>query len=132
MNPSIEESAQILRDISKNPFISQREIAFKNRVSLGKVNYSIKSLIDKGYVRVRTIAGFPNSQRRKFAYILTPEGMYEKTKRSSEFLKWMMQEYERIKREIEELEEDINGRKRNRRDAGALSARKKTGKNGAR
>ena len=42
-------------------------------------------------------------------YILTPKGMYEKTKQASDFLKWKMVEYERIKREIAELEADING-----------------------
>ncbi len=106
MKPSIH-SAQIFRDISKNPSISQRELASKNRISLGKVNYAIKSLIDKGYIKVQNFKG--SKSKRKYMYVLTPAGMYEKAKLTTVFLKWKMEEYERIKREIEELEQDING-----------------------
>ena len=110
MKPTIE-SAQILRDISKNPRISQREIALKNRISLGKVNYAIKSLIEKGYVKIQNFKGSEN--KRKYMYILTPTGLYEKAKLTSVFLKWKMEEYERIIKEIEELEEDINDHRQN-------------------
>ncbi len=106
MKTSIE-STQILRDISRNPCISQREIAVKNRISLGKVNYAIKSLIEKGYIKIQNFKGSEN--RRKYMYVLTPAGIYEKAKLTSIFLKWKMEEYERIKKEIEELEADING-----------------------
>ncbi len=99
-------NAQIFRDISKNPSISQREIALKNRISLGKVNYAIKSLIDKGYIKIQNFKGSKN--KRKYMYVLTPTGMYEKTKLTANFLKWKMEEYERIIREIEELEQEIN------------------------
>jgi EPS-associated MarR family transcriptional regulator len=105
MKPTIE-STQILRAISRNPCVSQREIALKNRISLGKVNYAIKSLIEKGYVKILNFQGSKN--KRKYMYILTPTGMFEKAKLTSDFLKWKMEEYERIKKEIEELEEDIN------------------------
>ena len=106
MDPTIE-TTQILREISKNPSVSQREIALKNRISLGKVNYAIKALIEKGYVKIHNFTGSNN--KRKYLYILTPAGMYEKAKLTADFLKWKMDEYERIKREIAELEEDING-----------------------
>jgi EPS-associated MarR family transcriptional regulator len=102
------ETTQILREIFKNPRISQREIAFKNRISLGKVNYAIQALIEKGYIKIHNFAGSKN--KRKYIYMLTPEGMYERAKLTADFLKWKMEEYERIKKEIEELEEDINGR----------------------
>lgn len=106
---STVETTQILREIFKNPSISQREIAFKNRISLGKVNYAIQALIEKGYIKIHNFAGSKN--KRKYMYILTPEGMYERAKLTADFLKWKMEEYERIKKEIEELEEeDINGR----------------------
>ncbi len=106
MKPTIE-STQILREISKNPSISQREIASKHKISLGKVNYAIKALIEKGYVKIHNFKGSQN--KRKYMYVLTPVGIYEKAKLTSVFLKWKMEEYERIKREIEELEQDING-----------------------
>ena len=106
MKPNIQNT-QILRDISNNPCISQREIALKNRISLGKVNYAIKSLVAKGYIKIQNFKGSKN--KRKYMYKLTPEGMYEKAKLTADFLKWKMVEYERVKREIEELEDDING-----------------------
>jgi EPS-associated MarR family transcriptional regulator len=101
------EQAKILRDLSKNPCISQREIALRNRISLGKVNYGIKSLIEKGYIKLHNFKESEN--KRKYMYILTPEGMYEKAKQTADFFKWKMEEYARIKKEIEELEEEING-----------------------
>jgi EPS-associated MarR family transcriptional regulator len=103
---STVETTQILREIFKNPRVSQREIAFKNRISLGKVNYALQSLIEKGYIKIHNFAGSKN--RRKYMYVLTPSGIYEKAKLTSVFLKWKMEEYERIKKEIEELEADIN------------------------
>ena len=103
---STEETTQILREIFKNPRVSQREIAFKNRISLGKVNYALQSLIEKGYIKIHNFTGSKN--RRKYMYVLTPSGIYEKAKLTSVFLKWKMEEYERIKKEIEELEADIN------------------------
>ena len=102
----IVENTQILREISRNPKISQREIAKRNRISLGKVNYAIKSLIEKGYIKIHNFSSSQN--KRKYMYVLTPAGMYEKAKLTTDFLKWKMEEYERIKKEIEELEEDIN------------------------
>jgi EPS-associated MarR family transcriptional regulator len=110
MKPTIQ-NAQILREFSKNPHISQREIALKNRISLGKVNYAIKSLIEKGYVKMHNFSESLN--KRHYMYILTPAGMYQKAKLTSDFLKYKMEEYERIKKEIEELEEDINGHRQN-------------------
>ncbi len=105
--PAIEKNTQILIDISKNPHISQREIALRNGVSLGKVNYAINSLIDKGYVKIQRFRESRN--KRKYIYLLTPSGMYEMARRTTDFLKWKMQEYEKIKREIRELREEING-----------------------
>jgi EPS-associated MarR family transcriptional regulator len=106
MKPA-QHNAQIFRDISKNPSISQRELALKNRISLGKVNYAIKSLVEKGYIKVQNFSGSKN--KRKYMYVLTPAGMYEKAKLTATFLKWKMEEYERIKKELEELEQEING-----------------------
>ena len=106
VRPTIE-STQILRAISKNPSISQRELALKHRISLGKVNYAIKSLIEKGYIKIHNFKESKN--KRKYMYVLTPAGLYEKAKQTSAFLKWKIDEFERIKEEIEELKADING-----------------------
>lgn len=106
-HPLTEKSTQILRDISKNPHISQREIAQRNGISLGKVNYAVNALMDKGYVKIQRFR--ESSNKRKYIYKLTPTGMYEMAKRTKDFLKWKMQEYEKISREIRELQEEING-----------------------
>lgn len=98
-------NAQILREISKNPSISQREIAQKNKISLGKVNYAVNSLIEKGYVKIHNFSESKN--KRKYIYLLTPAGVYEKAKLTAAFLKLKMEEYERIRTEIEELQHDI-------------------------
>lgn len=104
MKPSIENTL-ILRDISRNPRISQREIAMRHRISLGKVNYAIKALIDKGFIKIHNFQGSKN--KRHYMYLLTPAGMYAKAKLTADFLRWKMSEYERLKKEIEELEKDI-------------------------
>jgi len=105
-------NTQILRDISKNPGISQRELASKNGISLGKVNYAISAMIVKGFIKVQNFKGSKN--KRNYLYILTQKGMYEKSKQTTAFLKWKMIEYERIKTEIAELEADINGHRDHR------------------
>jgi EPS-associated MarR family transcriptional regulator len=115
------EKAQILRDLSRNPSISQREIAQKNGISLGKVNYAIKSLVEKGYIKLQNFKGSKN--KRKYMYILTPEGMYVKAKLTVDFFKWKMEEYERIKKEIEALEEEMNGNSQEDVKAGHLETR---------
>ena len=105
MKPNIENT-QILIEVSRNPHISQREIALRNRISLGKVNYAIKSLMEKGHIKIQNFKESKN--KRKYLYILTPAGMYEKAKLTADFLLWKTKEYERVKREIGELEEDLN------------------------
>lgn len=97
---------QVLRDISKNPCISQREIASRNSVSLGKVNYVIRSLVDKGHVKV---GNFRKSENKKgYMYLLTPNGMAEKARLTVEYLRRKMDEYEKLRRELDELKQELS------------------------
>src|SRR4030067_3697305 len=97
---------QVLRDICKNPCISQREIASKNGVSLGKVNYVIRSLVAKGHVKVRN---FRKSENKKgYMYLLTPNGVATKARLTVEYLRRKMEEYEYLQRELDELKQEIN------------------------
>ena len=97
---------QVLRDISKNPCISQREIASRNGVSLGKVNYVIRSLVDKGHVKVRN---FRKSENKKgYMYLLTPNGMATKAGLTVEYLRRKMEEYEKLQRELDELRLEVS------------------------
>ena len=102
MNESIQY--HILKQIQDNPEITQRELASKAGVSVGKVNYCLKALMDKGLIKA---INFKNS-RSKAAYLykLTPKGIEEKAKHTVRFLKYKMAEYDRIKAEIEELRQE--------------------------
>ena len=77
-------------------------------MSLGKVNYCMKALIDRGWVKA---SNFKNSNRKTaYAYLLTPKGIDEKARITVRFLKQRMRDYEQIKKEIEELEREVGGK----------------------
>jgi len=74
-------------------------------MSLGKANYCLKALIDKGLIKVRN---FRNSQNKlAYAYLLTPKGVAAKTRLTTRFLKRKMAEYEALKYEIEQLKREV-------------------------
>ena len=104
---SNEIHLKVLREIEGNPKITQRELAQQLGVSLGKVNYCLKALIDRGWVKA---TNFKNSHNKvAYAYLLTPNGLEEKAKITVRFLKQRMHDYEMIKQEILELQAEING-----------------------
>jgi EPS-associated MarR family transcriptional regulator len=92
---------KILKLVADNPKVSQRELAHQLGISLGKVNYCLKALIDKGLVKA---SNFRNSNNKlAYMYLLTPSGLEEKASITVRFLKWKMQEYATLQAEIEEL-----------------------------
>jgi EPS-associated MarR family transcriptional regulator len=94
----------ILKTIANNSELTQRQLAKELGVSLGKANYCLRSLIDKGLVKVEN---FRKSQHRiQYLYKLTPRGLEEKARVTSRFLKQKLREYEEIKAEIEELRQE--------------------------
>lgn len=106
MTPPHETHLKVLRHIEANPEITQRELAQELGVSLGKVNYCLKALIDKGWVKVNN---FRNSGNKSaYAYLLTPSGIEEKARITVRFLKQRILDYEQIRREIAELEAEIS------------------------
>lgn len=95
---------KILKLVSENPEISQRELAQQLGISLGKVNFCIKALVDVGLVKA---SNFRNSNNKlAYMYLLTPKGIEEKTTITLRFLKGKLQEYELLKAEIEELQKE--------------------------
>ncbi|SHN92233.1 Transcriptional regulator, MarR family [bacterium endosymbiont of Bathymodiolus sp. 5 South] len=95
----------ILQVLEQSPNYSQRDLAGKLGMSLGKANYCLKGLIDKGLVKVEN---FKNSRNKiQYAYLLTPQGMSEKSKLTLHFLQRKTEEYERLKIEIEQLKRQI-------------------------
>lgn len=96
---------KVLRDISTNPSITQREIAGKNGISLGKANYVIQSLMKKGYIKIQNFKKSKN--KSSYLYLLTSEGIKHKTKLTTGFLERKMQEYDRLQAEIRGIEKEL-------------------------
>ncbi len=84
--------------------MSQRDLAVAMGVSLGKTNYCIKALLDKGFIKMQN---FRNSKNKlAYVYLLTPLGVEQKTQMTLKFLKHKVQEYERLHTEIAELKRE--------------------------
>lgn len=96
----------LLKQIQDNPGITQRQLAQRAGISLGKTNYCINALIDKGLIKA---ANFKNSKNRSaYLYKLTPKGIEEKARVTVRFLRRKQEEYEAIKAEIEELQAEVS------------------------
>jgi len=103
-SPQDETLFRVLRTLEARPETSQRELADSLGVSLGKANYCLKALMDKGLVKVRN---FRNSKNKlAYAYVLTPSGVAAKASLTGRFLKRKMAEYEVLQKEIEELKRE--------------------------
>ena len=91
----------LLKTLENNPSLSQRDLAKRLGISLGKVNFCLNALVEKGCVKVNN---FRNSDNKlAYAYLLTPRGVEQKARMTVEFLQIKLQEYQRLHKEIEEL-----------------------------
>jgi len=94
----------LLKTLENNPSLSQRDLAKRLGISLGKVNFCINALVEKGCLKVNN---FRNSDNKlAYAYLLTPKGVEQKARMTVEFLQIKVQEYERLRTEIEELQRE--------------------------
>jgi EPS-associated MarR family transcriptional regulator len=103
----------LLRKLESNPQYTQRELSREMGVSLGKVNYCIKKLTEKGWVKLTNFTH--NLNKMGYAYLLTPRGIEEKSRLTISFLKRKVIEYEVLKKEINELKlesEEMNNERR--------------------
>ena len=91
--------------LQENPDMTQREIAEKLGISTSGLNYCLKALIDKGWVKVQNFSQSKN--KFGYIYVLTPQGIAEKAVLTGSFLKRKMQEYESLRAEIEALQSDL-------------------------
>ncbi len=106
MPASNEETLyRLMKAIEANPQASQRDLARLMGVSLGKVNYCLKGLVEKGLVKARNFR--KSNNKRAYAYYLTPRGIREKAAVTARYLAMRMEEYERIRREIEQLSAEL-------------------------
>ena len=96
---------RVLRIIETNPEITQRELANELGVSLGKINYCLKALIEKGWIKANNFKN--NKNKLAYLYILTPKGIEQKASITAQFLKRKISEYEELKLEIERLKHEL-------------------------
>ena len=99
-----ETHYRLLKLIEANPEMSQRDLADAMGVSLGKINYCLRAVIERGLVKVKNFTANPN--KRVYAYYLTPKGVEEKTRVTTRFLARKLREYEELKREIARLKNE--------------------------
>ena len=100
---------QLLKLLQDQPQMSQRDLAQAMGVSLGKANYCLKALMEKGLVKFGNFRRNPD--KREYAYLLTPAGLEEKTRITMAFLRRKVAEYEALEKEIEELRGDLKNRR---------------------
>ena len=93
-----QDHFDVLRKIQNKPESTQREMAEGLGFSLGKLNYCLKALEQKGLVKIKNFKNNPN--KINYFYVLTPKGISEKTKLTINFMKKKMREYDELKSEL--------------------------------
>lgn len=96
---------RLLKILEEKPDLSQRELAQELGISLGKVNYCLAALMEKGWLKARK---FQHSNNKLgYAYLLTPRGVKEKAELTVDFLRRKVAEYEALEREIAEMRQQV-------------------------
>jgi EPS-associated MarR family transcriptional regulator len=99
-----EEALSVLREIDAYPEMTQRTLSLRLGLSLGKINFLVKALIEKGLIKAEN---FKNSKNKSaYLYSLTPHGLEEKTKATYHFLKRKIEEYEKLETQIRQLKKE--------------------------
>lgn len=101
---SSEVRFRILRLLDADPTLSQRDLARVLGISLGRVNYCLRALAEKGDIKVRNFRAFDHKLR--YVYALTPKGIKAKARLTVQFLKYKLMEYEALAEEIAQLRDD--------------------------
>ena len=101
---SDENRYKLLKLLHENPEMNQRQIASELGLSLGKVNFCLKALIEKGWIKIGNFSRSPN--KKAYVYLLTLRGMEEKAKVTFDFLDRKREEYESLRAEIEQLQNE--------------------------
>jgi EPS-associated MarR family transcriptional regulator len=92
---------KLLKLFEANPKLSQRDVASELGISLGKVNYCLRALVDKGWIKATNFKN--NKNKAAYTYLLTPRGFEEKTRVTARFLRTKVREYAALKTEIEQI-----------------------------
>jgi EPS-associated MarR family transcriptional regulator len=96
---------RVLRALEANPELSQRQLAAALGVSLGGVNFALKALIERGFVKADNFR--KSSTKATYLYVLTPKGIAEKGSLATAFLGRKLEEYEVLRQEIEALKGEV-------------------------
>jgi EPS-associated MarR family transcriptional regulator len=103
--PNEDIDLHLLREIAQQPASSQRGLAQRLGISLGRVNFCLKALSDKGLVKA---SNFKRSDNKwAYVYVLTPKGVDEKLRLTVNFLQRKVAEYDRLQTELEELRREV-------------------------
>ena len=98
MEKKNQDHFEILRKIDKKPEATQRELAQELGFSLGKLNYCLKALKQKGLIKIKNFE--KNPKKINYIYMLTPSGLATKTRLTLNFMKRKIKEYDELKSEI--------------------------------
>ena len=96
---------RVLRALAANPMLNQRQIASELGVSLGGVNYALKALVERGFVKANNFR--KSSVKAAYLYVLTPKGIAEKASLTTVFLSRKLREYDALRQEIESLRDEL-------------------------
>jgi EPS-associated MarR family transcriptional regulator len=100
-----EEVLQVLREIKSDPEMTQRDLSVKLGISLGKVNFIMKALIHRGFIKVDNFK--KSNNKSAYLYYLTPKGVEEKARITYRFLRIKMREYDEMEQEIRRLKQEV-------------------------
>ena len=101
-----ENHLKVLRLLADRPDVSQRELARALGISLGKANYCLKALLDKGFIKAQNFAG--NRNKLAYIYLVTPAGLAAKARLTARFLRRKLLEYDDLQREIAALRAEVH------------------------
>jgi MarR family transcriptional regulator, temperature-dependent positive regulator of motility len=104
MHPEDDMNYELLRQLNQEPAASQRSLAARLGVSVGKVNYCLRALVDKGWVKANNFRRSDN--KLAYAYLLTPAGIEAKARLTRRFLNHKLAEFDRLRNEIEQLRQE--------------------------
>jgi EPS-associated MarR family transcriptional regulator len=100
---------RLLKILSRDSNLTQREMAKEMGISLGKVNYCLSELVKKGFIKINRFKGSMNKAR--YIYLLTPQGLEGKAKLTLSFLRRKTSEYEDIRRQVRDLAKEVEEEK---------------------